>query len=151
MVVFKRYGKVLTKRIQLVIMKVRYNKLCQKHRIHYCRVIFYSKSFSVIYYKACIKPCIVCNHDGITAEFKKFWKNLFYRFRLHNHGIVNSRKFFYSERNRNLRIYKFAEIVYNLTIFYLYGTYLDNSVNFCRKSRSLQVKYNKRIIEILPH
>ena len=148
-VAFKYNIKMLCKRIQLIIMKIRHKKLCQKHCVYNGSIHIYTNLLCLIDYEARIEFRIMCNHDGSLAEFNELRQNLFYLRCIHNHLVINVRKRLNSEWDRNLRIDKCRESVYYLTIAHLDCTYLYNSVNFRRKSGCLKVEYNICIVKAL--
>ena len=149
MVAFKYNIKMLCKRIQLIIVKIRHKKLCKKHCVYNGSIHIYTNLLCLIDYEARIEFRIMCNHDSSLAEFKELRQNLFYLRCIHNHLVINVSKRLDSEWDRNLRINKCRESVYYLTIAHLDCTYLYNSINFRRKSGCLKVEHNICIIKAL--
>ena len=73
MVVFQGYTQMLAERIQLIIVQVRYDKLCQKYRIQNCIVYGNPLFLRLVGNKAGIKFRLVRYQYGIASEVQKLF------------------------------------------------------------------------------
>ena len=82
-------------------------------------------------------------------EFQKFRKHLFNSGCIHYHFIIDIGKLFDSERNRHLGIHKGRKPVHNASLFHFDCPDFNDSIIYRGKSRCLNIKYYKGILQRL--
>ena len=89
------------------------------------------------------------NQCALTNKFEKLWQHDLDCRSIQHHLICNTCQVCNFERNRAFRIHKSTELIYNLTILYLYSSNLNDPVTNRTESCCLDIKNNIGIIQCL--
>ena len=126
--IFERYAQCFGNRIQRMF------SLCRKHDTRYsdcidvCKIMLYPLPVAVFLDKAHIEFRIVRHKHTALAELHKFRQHYLYRLCPHHHIIGDTCQFLNPEGNRNLRVHKGRETVYDPSLRYLDRTDFDDTV-----------------------
>ena len=150
MVVFQRNIQGLRYGIQLKPVQAGKKLSCDSDGIQNSRFKFQSLQGSLPGNKADIKGGVVGNQGAVLTELQKLRKDYFDSGRRKHHVVIDTGQLLDFKGNGDIRIYKGAEFVCNLSVDNLDSADFNNLVFFRAESGCLNIKDHIRIGKALP-